>query len=62
MFLNKPVSYCVAITAIIESCLCETIVAIDSNSVLNVNVTSCLLEQWSQTSRKWAEDYQKQPT
>jgi len=33
----------------------------ESNAVLNVNITSCLLEQWSQTSHKWAEDYQKTP-
>jgi len=42
--------------------VCLSVEAIDSQSVLNVNITSCLLEQWSQTSRKWTEDYQKMPT
>jgi len=57
---RQPVTCCVLL---LFCCYClYRYAALDSNSVLNVNVTSSLLEQWSQTSHKWAEDYQKMPS
>ena len=60
----QSLSCCCIVAMIIKwhlSNVCQCLVAIDK-AVLNVNITSYLLEQWSQTSRKWTEDYQKMPT